>query len=158
MPVVTGPVMAGRGACQKIRKRSERTLCGLPLVDIALGPDPEKNEMRGRAHGIVAIGDIAKGWIAIGGVAQGGLAFGGVAIGILSIGGCSVGLFSLGGLAVGGVALGGAAIGCVAIGGGALGYYAFGGGAFGKYVISAMQRSQEALHFFSKWFPFLPLK
>ena len=42
-----------------IRKRSPKTLCGLPLVDIAIGPDPEKGEMRGHAHGIIAIGDIA---------------------------------------------------------------------------------------------------
>jgi len=106
-----------------IRKRSARSFCGLPLVDIAIGSDPEKNEIRGRAHGIIAIGDIARGW-----------------------------------LALGGIAMGGAAIGIVAIGGGALGYYAFGGGASGKHVISAMQRSQEAIDFFSKWFPFLPLK
>ena len=60
--------------------------------------------------------------------------------------------------AVGGIAIGGGAIGFVAIGGGALGYYAMGGGAFGKYAISALGRSQEAVDFFSKWFPFIPLK
>ena len=46
--------------CRGIRKRSEKALCGLPLVDIAIGSDPEKNDMRGHAHGIIAIGDIAK--------------------------------------------------------------------------------------------------
>ncbi len=158
MPTVTGPVMSGRGTCQSVRKRSTKTLCGLPLIDIAIGPDLEKNEMRGHAHGIIAVGDIAKGWIAFGGVATGGLAIGGVALGLISIGGVGIGLLALGGLAIGGVAMGGGAIGIVAVGGGALGYYAFGGGAFGKYVISAIQRSQEAIDFFGKWFPFLPLK
>jgi len=141
-----------------IRKRSAKSFCGLALWDIAIGPDLEKNEIRGRAHGIIAIGDIAKGWLAIGGVATGGIAFGGVSVGLVSIGGLGIGLLALGGLAIGGIAIGGAAIGIVAIGGGALGYYAFGGGAFGKHTISAMQRSQEAIDFFSKWFPFLPLK
>jgi hypothetical protein len=106
-----------------IRKRSNKTFLGLPIVDIALGPDPEMGEMRGHAHGIIAIGDIAKGWIAIGGIA-----------------------------------VGGGAMGVVAIGGGAVGYYAFGGGAFGKYVVSAMQRSPEAVEFFKHWFPCLPMK
>lgn len=81
-----------------IRKRSARKLCGLPLVDIALGPDPGKGELRGHAHGIIAIG------------------------------------------------------------GGAVGYYAFSGGAIGEYVVSAMQRSPEAVEFFKHWLPFLPIR
>ncbi len=147
MPTVIGPIMSGRGRGQSVRKRSKRTFCGLPLIDIAMGPDLEKNEMRGHAHGIIAIGDIATG----------GLAIGGVAFGVVAFGGLSLGLLAFGGLAIGGIALGGGAIGIVAAGGGALGYYAFGGGAVGKYVISAMQRSQEAVDFFSKWMPFLRL-
>jgi len=55
-----------------IRKRSTRTLFGLPIIDIALGPDLEKGELRGHAHGLVAIGDIARGWVAVGGVSCGG--------------------------------------------------------------------------------------
>lgn len=151
-----------------VRKRSTKILFGLPIIDIALGPDPEKGEIRGHAHGIIAIGDIAKGWIAIGGIARGGLALGGVAVGIIAMGGLGVGIVSfgglalgllaLGGLAIGGIAVGGGAIGGVAIGGGAVGYYAFGGGAFGKYVVSAMQRSPEAVEFFKHWFPFLPIR
>jgi hypothetical protein len=141
-----------------IRKRSNKTLFGLPLVDIAIGPDLEKGEMRGHANGIIALGDIARGWIAIGGVATGIVALGGLAAGIVSFGGLSLGLFALGGLAVGGLAAGGGAIGVVAIGGGAIGYYAFGGGAFGKYVFSAMERTPEAVEFFKHWFPFLPMR
>jgi hypothetical protein len=140
-----------------IRKRSAGTLCGLPLLDIAMGPDPEKGEMRGHARGIIAIGDIATGGIALGGVAAGIIAFGGLGVGIVSFGGLAFGLLAIGGLAVGGIAAGGGAIGCVAIGGGAVGYYAFGGAAFGKHVISAMQRSPEAVEFFKHWFPFLPI-
>ena len=116
-----------------VRRRSAKTFCGLPLVDIAIGPDLKNSELQGHARGIIAIGDTANGWIAIGGVAKGGLA-------------------------IGGIAIGGGAIGIVAIGGGALGYYALGGGAFGKYAISIMQRSPEAVEFFKHWLPFLPLK
>lgn len=129
-----------------IRKQSSMTVFGLPLIDISLGPDIEKNEIRGYANGIIAIGDIAKGWIAIGGLAMGIVTFGGLSIGIISIGGLSLGL----------IALGGFSIGAVAIGGGAVGYYAFGGGAWGKYVISAAKRAPEAIEFFKQWFPFLP--
>ena len=39
-----------------VRKRSAKTFCGLPLVDIAIGPDPEKDELRGYPHGVIAIG------------------------------------------------------------------------------------------------------
>ena len=68
MAAATGPAVSG-GMYRGIRKRSTRTLFGLPLIDIAIGPDPEKGEIRGHAHGVIAIGDIAKGWIAIGSVA-----------------------------------------------------------------------------------------
>lgn len=44
-----------------IRYRSPRTWMGLPLVDIALGPDAERGEMRGRARGVIAVGDMAPG-------------------------------------------------------------------------------------------------
>jgi len=141
-----------------IRKRSDNALFGLPFIDIAIGPDQERREMRGHAYGIIAIGDTARGGIAIGGAAAGIVALGGVAVGIVSFGGLSLGLLALGGLAIGGVAVGGAAIGMVAIGGGAVGYFAFGGGAFGKYVISGAERAPEAVEFFKHWFPFLPTK
>ncbi len=119
-----------------IRKRSNRCYWGLPLYDIAMGPDPEKGEMRGHAKGIIAIGDIATGVLALGGVARGVIAFGGVAAGLLL-----------------GIAVGGGAIGGVAIGGGAFGYYAAGGGAFGEHVISGMSQDPEAVRFFNDWLP-----
>lgn len=141
-----------------IRKSSARKFLGLPLLDIAIGPDFEKGELRGHAKGILAIGDIAQGGIAIGGVSVGVLALGGCAVGIFAVGGCALGALALGGLAVGGIALGGAAIGAVAVGGGAIGYYAFGGGALGKHIVSATERSPEAVAFFQRWLPFLPLR
>jgi predicted RNA-binding Zn-ribbon protein involved in translation (DUF1610 family) len=118
------------------RYRSKATLFGLPVLDIAVGP--KDGEMRGKARGIIAIGDIATGGIAIGGVARGVVAVGGVALGLFSFGGLAVGLVAaLGGLAVGGMATGGGAIGVLANGGGAAGVYAQGGGALGWFVRDA---------------------
>jgi|APTNR8051073442_1049403.scaffolds.fasta_scaffold02614_2 hypothetical protein len=139
-----------------VRKRSANTLWGLPLYDIAMGPDPDKGELRGHARGVIAIGDFAAGVIAIGGIARGVIAMGGLALGLLfGMGGLGVGLLAVGGLAVGGLAIGGGAIGVVAIGGGAFGYYAVGGGAFGAQVIDAMRQDPEAVRFFNEWLPFL---
>ncbi len=151
-------------ARQSVRKRSAKYVWGFPFYDIALGPDPDNNEVRGHARGIIAVGDIATGVVAMGGVARGFIALGGVALGVLSLGGCSIGILlgvgglgvgalAIGGLAIGLVALGGGAIGVVAVGGGAFGYYACGGGAFGKYVISEMGQDPEAIRFFGQWVP-----
>jgi hypothetical protein len=147
--------LKSRGFAHKgIRKRSRRFWWGLPLYDIAMGPDLARGEMRGHARGIIAIGDIATGVLALGGVARGVIAFGGLAAGVLlGIGGLSTGLLAVGGLAIGGIALGGGAIGGIAIGGGALGYYAMGGGALGEYVISGMAQDPEAVQFFNDWLP-----
>jgi hypothetical protein len=143
--------------CRGVRKRSSATLFGLPLYDIAVGPDPETGQIRGHARGIFAVGDIATGVVAFGGLARGVLAVGGLALGGFSIGGASLGILgALGGLAVGGIAVGGAAVGLVAVGGGALGYYACGGGAFGKYVLTAVHRDPEAVRFFQNLIPWLP--
>ena len=153
--LVRDPTVRGIGR----RWRSNIVLFGLPLVDIAQGPDGD--EKIGKARGIIAIGDQAIGWIAIGGMAMGFIAIGGVSIGLASLGGFALGLFALGGGAVGGVAcgggavggitVGGGAVGYVAQGGGALGYYARGGGAFGSYVDGATRKDPEAIQFFSQW-------
>jgi hypothetical protein len=154
-----------RGSVRRgVRKRSEVHIGDMPLWDIAIGPDLEKNEVRGHARGFIAIGDIATGVIAMGGVARGFIAMGGVAIGGISLGGCAIGVLAgiggvgigglaLGGLAIGLVAIGGGAIGTVAIGGGAAGYYALGGGAFGRYTISAIQQDPEAIELFGRFIP-----
>jgi hypothetical protein len=138
-----------RGAYRGIRRRSSLEFAGLPLYDVALGPDPEKGEFRGHARGILAIGDMATGVIAVGGLARGIVALGGLAVGLLALGGLSIGLLlALGGAAIGGVAIGGGAVGGVAVGGGAAGYYACGGGVYGHAVVGAVQRDQEAVEFF----------
>ena len=90
------------------RYRSKATLFGLPVIDVALGP--KGNEPRGRARGIIAIGDIATGGLAIGGLARGVVAIGGAAFGAFAVGGMAVGLVAAtGGFAVGGLAAGGGA-------------------------------------------------
>lgn len=145
-----------RNPYRSLRKRSSRLLWGLPLYDIALGPDLNQGELRGHARGIIAIGDVATGVLAIGGIARGIIAIGGLALGVLlGIGGVSSGLLAVGGVAVGGIAVGGVAIGGIAIGGGAAGYYAMGGSAFGEYAISSTVRDAEAVRFFSEWLPLL---
>jgi hypothetical protein len=147
-----------------VRKRSEATLWGLPLVSIAMGPDPENGELRGHARGIIAIGDIATGVLAIGGIARGGLAIGGVAFGVIAVGGCALslllamggfalGLLAIGGVAIGGIAMGGCAGGVVAFGGMAVGYYAYGETAYGVHVISSITQSPDAVEFFGRFIP-----
>ena len=143
-----------RNARIGVRKQSQTTIWGLPLVSIALGPNPEKGEVRGHAKGIIAIGDIATGVIAFGGVALGCLTFGGCSIGLIAFGGCALSLLlAVGGLAVGCLACGGLAIGFVAVGGAALGYYACGGGAIGVHVIDGMRQNPEAIQFFENFVP-----
>lgn len=133
----------------RVRYRSALAIGDIPLVSIALGPDPEKGEWRGHARGVIAIGDIATGLVAIGGLATGGLCFGGVSLGLASLGGLALGVvLAVGGLAVGGTAVGGAAVGRIAVGGGAVGQYACGGGAYGTHVVSATRRDPEAEAFF----------
>ena len=147
-----------------IRKRSKTTLWGLPLVSVAMGPDPEHGELRGHARGIIAIGDIATGVVAVGGLARGVIAIGGLAVGVFALGGCAlslllamgglaVGVVAMGGAAIGGIAVGGGAVGVVATGGLAVGYYATGGVAFGVHVISPVAQSPEAIEFFERFFP-----
>jgi hypothetical protein len=125
--------LAGRlaGGKPPTRYRSHRTLWGLPLVAVAIGPDLAAGQARGIAKGLIAVGDIAIGGVAVGGLACGAIAVGGAGVGGLAIGGLAFGLAALGGLAIGGVAIGGAAAGIVAVGGLAVGVYSHGGVAIG---------------------------
>jgi hypothetical protein len=139
----------GLGVMRGVRRRATWGIGDIPFYDIALGPDPERGELRGRAKGVIAIGDFATGVLALGGLARGVIAFGGLAAGLLSFGGLSVGILgAMGGLAIGGLALGGGAVGGVAVGGAAAGYYACGGGAAGTHVVAAARRDPEAEEFF----------
>ena len=132
-----------------VRKKASWGLGNLPMYAVAVGPDPERGEVRGHAKGIVAVGDIATGFVAVGGWARGIVALGGLATGLVSFGGLSIGvLAAVGGLAIGSFAFGGGAVGGVAIGGGAVGHYACGGGALGEHVVSAEERDPTAEAFF----------
>ncbi len=109
--------------------KSKRTVRGLPLVHINLGPG------LCRAKGIIAIGNIATGFISIGGLAMGVLSLGGLSLGLLlALGGISLGCAAVGGLAVGLLALGGLALGILTYGGISCGVYAVGGVAIGSQV------------------------
>src|SRR5687768_7360157 len=102
------------------RYRSKATLFGLPVIHIAMGP--KNGEMRGKAKGIIAIGDVAIGGIAIGGMSCGVVAIGGLSVGVCAVGGVGIGLLAgVGGAAVGALAAGGGAVGGLANGGGAVG-------------------------------------
>jgi hypothetical protein len=136
------------------RKRSSIRILGMPLYDIATGPDPESGEVHGHAKGFFAFGDVATGVVAVGGFARGIIACGGAAIGLLfAMGGAAVGGIALGGAAAGGIAIGGAAAGYAAVGGGAAGYYACGGGAVGEHVIDPTRQDPAAIEFFRQWLP-----
>lgn len=137
-----------------IRKRSERIVMGLPLWEIASGPDPKHGEKRGHARAIFAVGDIADGVFALGGIARGFVAVGGISVGVLTLGGISLSLLAaMGGVAVSSVAFGGVAIGGVAIGGAAVGVYAKGDSAAGMHTISRRSRDPEAVRFFRQLRP-----
>ena len=102
--------------------KSKRTLFGLPLVHINLGPGIHW------ARGIIAIGDIATGLVALGGIAVGLVSLGALSLGLLlAPGALSVGIVSVGGLAVGLMAWGGFAFGLLSVGGISCGVYAAGG-------------------------------
>lgn len=101
-----------------IRKRSKAQILGVPLWEVARGPNPAKGERVGHARALFAVGDIADGVIAIGGVSRGVISVGGISIGMCSLGGVSVGLAAaLGGVAIAPLALGGIAIGALSLGG-----------------------------------------
>jgi predicted RNA-binding Zn-ribbon protein involved in translation (DUF1610 family) len=103
------------------RYRSEKTLFGHPLVDVAFGADP--GERLGHARGIIAIGEDAVGFIAIGLFARGFVAIGTVGFGVISMAALGIGVAAMGGFAAGAVAsFGGMSVS---------GYYAFGGMAAG---------------------------
>ena len=135
-----------------VRKRSAYEFLGMPLYDVAVGPDPAQGQMRGHAKGVIAIGDIATGVIALGGIARGVFALGGVAVGLCSFGGLSIGLVAaVGGAALSlGLAIGGGALGTVAIGGGAVGHYAVGGAPYGTYVAGPQRVDHEVVELFEE--------
>lgn len=125
---------------RSIRYTSRLRLFGWPLVAIAQGVDFSRNEQRGHARGIIALGDIATGIIAIGGVARGLIAVGGVAVGLVTVAGVGLGAFVIAGVALAQTAFGGVAIG----------QYAKGGAAIGTHVVSSERVDDSAAEWFSR--------
>ncbi|HTI52399.1 MAG TPA: hypothetical protein VL475_15655 [Planctomycetaceae bacterium] len=149
-----------------VRKRSETELFGLPLWEIATGPDAERGERRGHARAVFAIGDVATGVFALGGIARGIFCVGGVTVGFVALGGLSISLvFAMAGLAIaplafggatiGGLAVGGAAIGYVVVAGAGIGYYAKGAACIGAHAINEFGQDPQAVKFFADWLPWL---
>lgn len=125
---------------QSIRYTSRVCLRKWPLLAVALGPDASRNETRGHAKGIIALGDVATGVIAIGGLAHGLIAVGGVAVGLITVAGVGLGAFVIGGVALAQTAFGGVAIG----------QYAKGGAAVGPHVVSSKRVDESAAEWFGR--------
>ncbi len=125
---------------RSIRYTSQAKLFGLPLLAIAQGPEHSRDEQRGHARGIIAIGDVATGFIAIGGIARG----------FIAVGGVGFGLFTVAGVGVGALVIAGVAVAQTAFGGVAVGQYAKGGVAVGVRVICSKRVDQEAVEWFSR--------
>ncbi|MCH8251219.1 MAG: hypothetical protein IID36_02065 [Planctomycetes bacterium] len=143
-PIVETLIRPSMRSGHGYRYTSKRRVFGLPLVHIAFGP--EGMDRRGKAKGIIAIGDSALGVFAVGWIARGVVAVGGMAFGVASFGGLAVGLLVVfGGLAIGGLASGGGAVGAVANGGLAIGYAAEGGLAIGVYARGGAVRGRHTL-------------
>lgn len=123
-----------------VRYVSQATLFGLPLLAIAQGAEHSRNEERGHARGIIAIGDVATGVIAIGGIARG----------LIAVGGVGFGLFTVAGVGIGALVIAGVAVAQTALGGVAVGQYAKGGVAVGVRVISSKRVDQEAVDWFRR--------
>ncbi len=123
-----------------IRYTSQLRLWGWPLLAVAQGPDASRNETRGYARGIIAMGDVATGVIAIGGLARGLIAVGGVAVGLVTVAGVGLGAFVIAGVALAQTAFGGVAIG----------QYAKGGAAIGPHVVSSKRVDDSAAVWFSR--------
>lgn len=116
---VSAPYWLSRGS--NYEYKSERTLFGLPLVHINIGPRPKK------ANGVIAIGFVAQGLIPIGFVAFGLIPIGFLSLGLLGFGAISLGLLlSFGAVAVGAFSFGAVALGIFAHGAVSVGIYSIG--------------------------------
>lgn len=104
-------------------RKSQRTLCGLPLWAIG------KN-----VTAIVAIGMRARGVIAVGMCAQGFLSIGMLSLGVLSVGLLTLGLISVGCFSLGILAIGSLSMGLFSLGSVAIGELSAGALAIGKYA------------------------
>lgn len=116
--------------------KSERTLCGMPLVHITRHGVAKGFVAIGlRARGVISIGLFSIGIVSIGVLSLGALVWGTLAMGIAATGMIAAGIFALGGVSVGVFSLGGVAFGWLTFGGVSIGEYAFGGYASGSIAI-----------------------
>jgi hypothetical protein len=146
------PTPAGQANLTSFRRRSPRKLWGMPLWEIASGPD--EHGRPGHARAVFAVGDKADGIVAIGGIARGIVSIGGVSFGLVSLGGVAISLLAaMGGVAIAGLAFGGVAVGGVAIGGAAVGVYAKGDAATGLHATDRKDQDPAAVQFFDSWLP-----
>jgi hypothetical protein len=100
------------GLRERIEFPSSQKWGAWPLVYVSLGGiGPDGKYFRGRARGVIAVGDTATGIKANGGVARSIFAVGSVAVGIVALGALWLGVVVLGGLAVGMVCSGGLPVG-----------------------------------------------
>lgn len=123
-----------------VRYESACRIFGWPLLAIARGADPARQESRGEARGIIAVGDVATGIIAVGGIARG----------LIAIGGLGFGLVTVAGVGLGGLVIAGVAIAQTAFGGVAVGHYAKGGVAVGAHIVSSERTDHSAAVWFSR--------
>jgi transcriptional regulator with XRE-family HTH domain len=101
--------------------KSERIVCGLPLIHVHIGFGLKK------AKGFIAIGNIAQGVISIGLVSRGLLSFGLLSIGLLGFGVFALGLLlAVGSISVGAFSIGAVAFGIFTIGAVSIGVYSVG--------------------------------
>jgi hypothetical protein len=97
--------------------RSEQVWGSLPVVHVSVGGRQNDGRYRlGRAHRVIAVGDVATGLVAVGGVAIGLVGVGGVALGLAALGAVAVALTAVGAVAIGLFAAGAVAIGLTAMG------------------------------------------
>jgi hypothetical protein len=119
--------------------KSHRTWGELPLVHIVFGRCPETGRFV-KAHGVLAVGRIARGYVAIGLLARGFLAVGLLTLGFIAVGLVGVGLLlGMGQFAIGLFSAGQfAAAAILAVGQFAAGHAAIGQMAVGTYVLAQL--------------------
>lgn len=125
---------------ESIRYESSCRILGWPLLAIARGADPARQDGHGKAHGIVAVGDVATGVFAVGGIARG----------VIAIGGLGFGLVTVAGVGIGALVIAGVSIAQTAFGGVAVGHYAKGGVAVGAHIVSSKRTDHSAAVWFSR--------
>lgn len=129
------------------RYRSGARVFGLPVIDIAFGPDARTGERVGRPRGLIALGDFPRGGIAVGAIPVGIVAVGGMPVGVVSLGGMSAGLLAAaGGMAFSlGMSMGGVAVGALSAASLAAGYAARGAVAVGVYAQGPMAKGAHVV-------------